>query len=159
QNETENTTKNEADASTKNQADASTKNQVDKVDNETKNKTEDVTNIKPEDVTNINPGDATLSEANKEKEKEYFTKVSMYLKGYSNAYNPWKPKYLPDKFEDLLQQSFGKTMLKDTVNDVKVIIPAYNITSDKITFFTNLYDEHKDYLMKDVIRAMCDVPL
>ncbi|CAG8498848.1 3238_t:CDS:1 [Scutellospora calospora] len=125
------------------------------------NKTEVVTISKAEDV----PDDIKKSKAedlimskDEKKGEEYFTKALMYIKGYENAYNPWKPKYEPDVLEKLLQENFQDIKLKDTVNNVGVIIPSFNITNSEGTFFTNLYAQYEDYLMRDVIQASASAP-
>ncbi|CAG8694527.1 16768_t:CDS:1 [Dentiscutata erythropus] len=154
-------TVNKVDIVTMNKVDVATMNEVDvttmnKVDVTTMNKV-DVTTMNKVNIT-PNIKDSTMSEADKEKEKEYFTEAIMYLKGFENAYNPWKPKYLPNKFEKLLQETFEQTKLKDTVNNVTVIVPSYNITNGEYTFFTSNNPEHENLFMKDVIRASAAAP-
>ncbi|CAG8854880.1 22551_t:CDS:2, partial [Gigaspora margarita] len=61
-----------------------------------------------------------------------------------------------EKLEELLEKKFGNNLLKDTVNNVHVLVPAYNITDKKTTYFTN--KNFRDYLMKDVIRASTTAP-
>ncbi|CAG8835147.1 3589_t:CDS:1, partial [Gigaspora margarita] len=60
-----------------------------------------------------------------------------------------QPAYSSEKLEELLEKKFGNNLLKDTVNNVHVLVPAYNITDKKMTYFTN--KNFRDYLMKDVI--------
>ncbi|CAG8727927.1 2110_t:CDS:1, partial [Dentiscutata erythropus] len=125
--------KNKTDATIKNETDATIKNKVDATI--TENKT-----------------DITISTASKN------TTIMAYLEAFAVANNPWMPKYLPKPFEDLLEQSFKQTKLKDTINDMIVIIPSYDITNSEYILFTNNNIEHKELFMKDVIRASAAAP-
>ncbi|CAG8640789.1 13513_t:CDS:2 [Gigaspora margarita] len=81
-----------------------------------------------------------------------------HLSGLVNTFNPWMPKYKPTGFEGLLEKSFKHSKLKDTVNDVTVIIPAYNISRNEYTLFTNYDPIYKDHYVRDVIRASAAAP-
>ncbi|GBB94211.1 hypothetical protein RclHR1_02310017 [Rhizophagus clarus] len=78
------------------------------------------------------------------------------------------PKYKPDKFEGLLKKKFSRKnkevcTLNDIVNDVKVLVPSYNISTNEEVFFNNYPEfqgpnDYTSFSIPDVIRASTAAP-
>ncbi|CAG8569686.1 5382_t:CDS:2 [Cetraspora pellucida] len=119
-----------------------------------------IINDKSEDTIIAIPDDTITVESEEVASiyKENHHSIWEHLSDLVNAFNPWMPKYPPKGFESLLEKSFKHNKLEETVNDVTVIIPAYNITTSAYTLFTNYNPEYKEHYMKDVIRASAAAP-
>ncbi|CAG8626467.1 3699_t:CDS:1 [Paraglomus brasilianum] len=80
------------------------------------------------------------------------TRIEMPLEG------PFEPSYSAQPLEELLSEKFEDKSLKDTVSNVDVLIPAYNITEKREVYFTNDSYDPNSYKISDVIRASTAAP-
>ncbi|CAG8809973.1 7210_t:CDS:1, partial [Racocetra persica] len=120
-------------------------------DDSSKSKSVDTSNVISENV-NV---DVTKSKAEND---QHLTEQLQHLDDYVKSYDLLNPRYNPAHFEELLSEHFKDIKLKDTANNVGVIITAFNISTCERTFFTNLNNKNDDVFMKDVIRASASAP-
>ncbi|RIB29447.1 acyl transferase/acyl hydrolase/lysophospholipase [Gigaspora rosea] len=136
-----------------------------------KNQNEQIDDVKIEDLTKDKNGNTikstveiydteivTTSETENTKEN-LFDNILTSLMGYSSDIQyPFKPKYDGKELEVLLRTHFGDAKLIDTVNDVKIVVPSYDISDGEGVIFTNFENKYDDYFMRDVIRASAAAP-
>ncbi|RIB29446.1 acyl transferase/acyl hydrolase/lysophospholipase [Gigaspora rosea] len=121
------------------------------------NKTGDITKSTVESVSVHKTGDVTTSETEDAK-KLRFNKVLTSIMGYLESHDPFKPKYDGKEFGQLLLQNFVDAKLKNTVNNVKIAVPSYDISNGEGVVFTNFENKYDDYFMRDVIQASAAAP-
>ncbi|CAG8772384.1 6542_t:CDS:2, partial [Acaulospora colombiana] len=96
----------------------------------------DVTKVESEDMTAINARVTKFESKDSSKNEDETENVLEQLRGIMSAYDPFGPRYDSKGFEELLLNHFIDAKLDDTVNDA----------------------EHKDLLMRDVVRASAAAP-
>ncbi|CAG8732057.1 acyl transferase/acyl hydrolase/lysophospholipase [Gigaspora rosea] len=121
------------------------------------NKTGDITNSKIECVSVHETGIVTTNET-KDAKKHRHNKLLTSIMDYLEFHSPFKPKYDGKKFEELLQQHFVNAKLKNTVNNVKIVAPSYDISNGEGVIFTNFENKYDELLMKDVVQASAAAP-
>ncbi|KAF0556218.1 patatin [Gigaspora margarita] len=139
---------------TKNKTGDTTKSTIEDL---TANETGDITKNTIESVTVHKTGDATTNDIEVVK-KHWLNKVLTSIRGFIEIHNPITPKYDGKEFEQLLLQNFVDAKLKNTVNNVKIIVPSYDISNREGVIFTNFENKYDDYLMRDVIQASAAAP-